>query len=125
MPGSVFDIPAQFRDMVDNSVNQAKSAFEQYLDATHKAASQIDGSTKSARDTAAEVNRQALAFVESNVSAYFDLVNRLMQAKSPDEVATLQKDFYSQQMAKLAEHGRDVGSAMEKAGSEALDRLKR
>lgn len=125
MPGTVFDIPAHFRDMVDNSVNQAKSAFEQYLDATHKAASQIDGSTKSARDTAAEVNRQALAFVESNVSAYFDLVGELMKAKSPDEVAVLQREFYSRQVAKLAEHGKDVGSVMEKAGSEALNRMKK
>ena len=125
MTRTMFDIPTQFREIVDNSVNQAKQAFEQYLDATHKAASQMEGSTKSVQDGAAEVNRRALAFVEENVSSYFDLVESLMKAKTMEEIAALQKDFYSQQMAKLAEHGKDMGSVMGKAGSDAFNKTKR
>ena len=59
-----FEIPEKMREMADRSVEQAKKAFEQFLNATQKAVATAEGSAKTLRDSAADVNRQALAYIE-------------------------------------------------------------
>ena len=81
--------------MADRSVEQAKKAFEQFLDATQKAVTTAEGSAKSLRDSTADVNRQALAYIEDNVSASFDFAQRLIQARTMEEIAALQREFIS------------------------------
>jgi hypothetical protein len=66
-----FDIPEQMRDAADKSVNQAKKAFDDFIDATRKVVAKAEGSAQSLREGAADVNRQALAYVEENVAASF------------------------------------------------------
>ena len=46
-----FEIPDKMREMADRSVEQAKKAFEQFLDATQKAVTTAEGSAKSLRNT--------------------------------------------------------------------------
>jgi hypothetical protein len=93
MQRTPFEIPDQMREMADKSVNEARKALGQYLDATHEAVAKAEGSAKSVRDGAAEVSRQALAFVEENVNASFDFAHRIVQARTVEEIAALQKEF--------------------------------
>ena len=124
MQRTPFDIPDQMRDMADKSVSQAKKALEQYLEATQKAVAKAEGSAKSVQQGTAEVNRQALAFLEENVSASFDLAQRLVQARTMEEIAALQKEFFTKQMANLAEQGKSLGSMMGRMGAEAAGKTK-
>ena len=97
---------------------------EQYLDATQKAVAKAEGSAKSVQEGAAEVNRQALAFLEENVAASFDLAQRLVQARTVEEIAALQKEFFTKQMANLAEQGKSLGTMMGRVRAEAADKIK-
>jgi phasin len=124
MQRTPFDIPDQMRDMADKSVGQAKKALEQYLDATQKAVAKAEGSAKSVQQGTAEVNRQALAFLEANVSATFDLAQRLVQARTMEEIAALQKEFFTKQMANFTEQGKSLGSMMGRMGAEAAGKTK-
>ncbi len=124
MQRTPFDIPDQMRDMADKSVSQAKKALEQYLEATQKAVSKAEGSAKSVQQGTAEVNRQALAFLEENVSASFDLAQRLVQARTMEEISALQKEFFTKQMATFAEQGKSLGSMMGRMGAEAAGKTK-
>jgi len=124
MQRTPFDIPDQMRDMADKSVSQAKKALEQYLEATQKAVAKVEGSAKSVQQGTAEVNRQALAFLEENVSASFDLAQRLVQARTMEEIAALQKEFFTKQMATFAEQGKGLGSMMGRMGAEAAGKTK-
>ena len=63
MQPTQFEIPEQMREVADRSVDQARKAFEQFLEATGQAIANAEGSAKSLREGAADVNRQALAFV--------------------------------------------------------------
>jgi phasin len=117
-----FDIPEQMREIADRSVNQAKSAFDQFMDATHKAVSKAEGSAKSLREGASDVNRQALAFMEGNVAASFDLAQRLVRARTVEEVASIQQEYIGRQMAALAEQGKQLGSMMGRAANEDSDK---
>ena len=93
-----FEIPEQMRDAANRSVDQAKKAFEQFLDAVGKAAAAAEGSAKSLGENAADLNRQAQAFV----AASFDLVQRLAQARSFEEMTALQQEFLKRQMEAIA-----------------------
>jgi hypothetical protein len=105
MQRTPFDIPDQMREVADRSVEQAKKAIGQYLDATHEAVAKAEGSAKSVRDGAAEVSRQALAYVEEN--------------------AALQKEFMARQLASLAEQGKSLGGMMGRAATDAMDKAKK
>lgn len=124
MQRTPFDIPDQMREMADRSVGQAKKALDQYLEATQKAIAQMEGSARSMQEGAADVNRQALAFVEENVAASFDLAQRLVQARTIEEIGALQKEFIEKQMKSLTEQGRNIGQMMGKAGAQAAGKMK-
>ena len=125
MQRTPFDIPDQMREVADRSVEQAKKAIGQYLDATHEAVAKAEGSARSVRDGAAEVSRQALAYVEENVAASFDYAHRLVQARTVEEIAALQKEFLAKQMASLSEQGKSLGAMMGHAATDAMDKIKK
>lgn len=125
MQRTPFEIPEQMREAADRSVGQAKKAFEQFLDATQKAVAKAEGSARSLQEGAADVNRQAMAFVEENMAASFDLAQRLVRARTVEEVASIQQEFVSRQMAKVAEQGKQIGEIVGRAASGATDKTKK
>jgi phasin len=114
-----FDIPDQMRDAADKSVNQAKKAFDDFMDATQKAVAKAEGSANSLREGAADANRQALAYLEQNVAASFELAQRIVRAKSVEEVAVIQQEYLQRQMRGMAEQGKSLGEMMTRAASAA------
>jgi phasin len=120
-----FDIPEQMREAADKSVNQAKKAFDDFIDATQKAVSKAEGSAQSLREGAADVNRQALAYVEENVAASFELAHRLVRARSVEEVAAIQQEFIQRQMKNLTQQGKSLGEMMGRAATAATGKAKK
>ncbi len=125
MQRTPFEIPDQMREAADRSVEQAKKAIGQYLEATQQAVAKAEGSAKSVRDGAAEMGRQALAYVEDNMTASFDFAQRLVQARTVEEIAALQKEFLAKQMASLSEQGKSLGQMMGRAATDAMDKAKK
>lgn len=124
MQRTPFEIPDQMREMADKSVEQARKALGQYLDATQQAVAKAEGSAQSVREGAADVSRQALAFVEENVHASFDFAHRLVQARTVEEIAALQKEFVARQMAGLAQQGKHIGDMVGRATKDVMDKTK-
>ena len=120
MQRTPFDIPDQMRDAADKSVDQARRAFDQFLDATQKAVAKTEGSVKSMRDGAADLNRQALAYVEENIAASFDLAQKLVRAHTVEEVAAIQQEFLRRQMQAAADQGKALGTMMGRAAKDAM-----
>jgi phasin len=114
-----FDIPDQMREAADKSVGQAKKAFDDFMDATQKAVAKAEGSVNTLREGAADANRQAIAYVEDNVAASFDLAHRLVRAKSVEEMAVIQQEFIQRQMRGLAEQGKSLGEMMTRTANAA------
>lgn len=125
MQRTPFDIPDQMRDVADKSVAEAKKAFDTFIDATQKAVAKAEGSAKSMREGAAEVSRQALAYVEENVAASLDLAQRLVQARTIEEVTALQQEYLRRQLAAAAEQGKSLGEMVGRATTEARDKTKK
>jgi len=125
MQRTPFEIPDQMREVADRSVEQAKKAIGQYLDATQQAVAKAEGSAQSVREGAAEMGRQALAYVEENMTASFDFAKRLVQARTVEEIAALQKEFLARQMASLTEQGKSLGQMMGRAATDVMDKAKK
>src|SRR3990167_3855436 len=120
-----FDIPEQMRDAADKSVNQAKKAFDDFIDATQKAVAKAEGSAQSLREGASDVNRQALAYVEENVAASFELAHRRGRARSVGEVAAIQQEFIQRQMKNLTQQCKSLGEMMGRATTAAAGKAKK
>ena len=114
-----FEIPEQMRDVAEQTVGQARKAIEQFLDATQKAVASAEGSVKTVGEGAADLSRQSLAFVEQNIAASFDLAQRLVQARTIEEMTALQQEFLRRQMAAAADQGKALGAMASRAASEA------
>ena len=125
MTRTPFQIPEQMRDVADRSVQEAKKAVEQFLDASQKAVANAEGSVRSLQEGAADINRQAMAFVEENMAASFDLAQRLVRARTVEEIASIQQEFMGRQMAKFAEQGKQLGDMAGRATANAAGKAKK
>ena len=115
MQRTPFDIPDQMRDVADKSVDQARKAVDQFIDATQKAVAKAEGSAKSLREGAADLNRQALAYRRGERRRLLRPRPTLVQARTVEEVAALQQEFLRRQMAAAAEQGKSLGGMMGRA----------
>jgi len=99
---STFQIPEQMRQFADASVEQARSSFNEFVEATQKALSNAEGSARSAHVGAGDAGRQALAFLEENVAATFEHAQRLVRATTLEELSALQREFIRNQFESLS-----------------------
>jgi phasin len=113
------------RKAAETSVNQARQAFEQFMDATQRAVAGAESSAKSVREGAADFSRQSLAFAEENIAASFDLAERLVQARTVQEIAALQQEFVRRQLKALTEQGQQLGELATRAVREADEKAKK
>jgi phasin len=119
MQPTPFDIPDQMRDAADRSLDQAKRALGQFMDATQAAVAKAEGSANVLRSGAADMQRQAMAYMEENIAAAFDYAERLVRARSLEEVAAIQQEFLKRQAEAVAEQGKSLGQMMGRAASAA------
>ena len=120
-----FEIPQQMRDLAEKSVEQARTAFGQVLDATQKAVAQAAGAPFTLGEGAADLSRQSLAYLEENVAASFDLAQRLVQARTLEEVTALQQEFLQRQMMAAAEQAKTLGTMAGRAASDTPKKPKK
>lgn len=125
MPVTPFEIPEQMRAAAGKSVEQARKAFDEFLDATQKAVAKAESSAKSLGEGAADVNRQALALAEENMAAAFELADRMVKARSIEEVAAMQQEFVQRQIRNFTEQSKSLGEMIGRAASAASDAAKK
>jgi len=58
------------------------------------------------------MNDKAVAFAEANVAAGFDLAQRLLAAKDPQEMGVVYQSHLKEQMEKMNAQFRELGSAL-------------
>jgi phasin len=119
-----FEVPNEMRDLADKSVEQAKRAFDSFMGATQNAAGNLQGTTQTVQEQAADATRQAVGFAEQNVKAAFDHAQQLVQAKGFDEVMKLQSDFMRNQMTAMQEQMKSMGETVQKTAQTAAAAVK-
>ncbi len=118
-PDKSYEIPDEMRDFAEKSVTQARKAFDGFIGAAHKAVETAQGSANALQTNAADMTRKTIGYAEQNVAAAFDLAQRMVRARDPQEVMQLQADFVRSQFAALQSQMKDVGSAVQEQVREA------
>ena len=67
------------------------------------------------------VSAHVLSYTERNVNAAFDLAQKLVRAKDPQEALVLQSEYLKTQLAVLQEQAKELGAVVQKSlGSGSL-----
>lgn len=110
----IYQIPTEVRDFAEKSVEQARKAFEGFAGAAQKAldtSADVPFGLQSAKD----VSTKALSFAEANVNAAFDLAQKLVHAKDPQEVFKLQSEFVQAQLKTIQEQTKELGATFQRS----------
>jgi phasin len=117
MSNPPFEVPTDLRDFAERSVDQARKAFEGFVTVAQKAAGAVDSASTTVQTNVKSVSAQALSYAEQNVNAAFDLADKLVKAKDPQEAFSLQSEYLKTQLAKLQEQAKEIGSLIQKSAS--------
>lgn len=110
-----FGIPPDMRALAEQSVEQAKTAFNTFMNAAHDAVGRFDAQARAAQAGARGVGDKAVSFAESNIAAAFDFAQKVVRATTPQELVRLQTEFIQAQMQALSEQARELGDAAKEA----------
>ena len=114
MSNSPFEIPNEMRDFAERSVEQARKAFEGFLSVAQRA-SGVASDAANTPGGAKAVGAHVLSYTERNVNAAFDLAQKLVRAKDPQEALALQSEYMKAQLAVLQEQAKELGAVVQKS----------
>ena len=113
-PLEQFAIPNELRSFAEQSVAQARKAFEGFIQAANQAVGQAHGQAQAAHSSANEIAHKSMAYAEQNVAATFDFAQKLMRAKDAAEVMGLQSEYLGRQMQALSAQVQELGQSAAK-----------
>ena len=113
-PFEQFGMPTEMRAFVEQSVTQAKHAFDGFVQAANQAMGQFHGQAQAARGGASEFAQKSMSYAEQNMAATFEFAERLMKAKDATEVMRLQSDYLGHQMQALSSQIQELGQSAAK-----------
>lgn len=100
----------KMREMAKSTLDRARDAVSKYMTESQKLREKADASVRATYSTAKEMNEKAVAYAEANVKAGFELAERLLQAKDPQEMGTIYQNHLKEQMEKMNAQFRELGS---------------
>ncbi|HEX4768258.1 MAG TPA: phasin [Lichenihabitans sp.] len=115
-----YEIPTEMRDLAEKSVDQARKAFEGFVNAAQRAAGQADTAANSVQSNAKSIGTKAMGFAEQNVRSAFDLAQKLVRAKDLQEVLSLQTDYARSQMTTIQDQAKELGTIVQSAAQGAV-----
>jgi hypothetical protein len=104
----------KMREMAQATLDKAKDAVSKYMAESQKMREKADSGVRATYSGAKEMNEKAVAFAEANVVAGFELAQRLLQAKDPQEMGAVYQNHLKEQMEKMNTQFRELGSLMSK-----------
>jgi phasin len=109
-----FEIPAEMRVLAEQSVEQAKLAFEKFISAANETVNTLEGRAKSAQAGAKDVREKAMSYAEENVGNAFAFAQKVVRAKDVNDLMKLQADYVKTQMQVLTEQAQELGQTASK-----------
>jgi phasin len=101
--------PPEMRAFAEQSVAQARKAFDELMAATQRTVSTFE--TSSAQFGFRGIQQKVVSFSERNISASFDFAQQLLHAKDGEEVMRLHAEYVKAQMQALSEQARELAQS--------------
>ncbi len=103
-----FEIPSSVRDLASKSVDQAREAYNRFIEAARQAHNVVTKSSNVFANGARELNEKTVKYTETNLTAQFELAQRLVHAKDLKEALDIQSQFARQQMETFAHQAQEL-----------------
>ncbi|MGQ3675681.1 phasin family protein [Xanthobacter sp. TB0139] len=103
------ELPAEVRAIAEKNVAQARQAFESLFQSTREAVGETDEHFDEVRASVQGLRTKALGMMQANMEASFEFMQKMVAAKSPQEMMSLQAGFLSRQMQSAAEQAQALG----------------
>ena len=110
-----YEIPTEMRDFAEKSVEQARKAIDGFMSAAQKTVDTFEGSSNTLQATATDATRKTFSYAEQNLSAAFDLAQRMVRAKDPQEAMQIQAEFVRSQFQAMQTQMKEFGSIAQSA----------
>ncbi len=117
-PMKPFEVPADMRKLAEQSVDQARHAFDSFIAAAHKTVSEMEGRANAARSGVLDMSSRAMGFAERNMTNSFDFAQNLVRAKDVEEVVRLQTEYVKLQLAALNEQAKALAEVATKTAKD-------
>jgi hypothetical protein len=104
----------KMREMAQTTLDKARDAVSNYMAETQKMREKADSGVRATYSGVKEMNDKAVAYAEANVAAGFELAQKLLQAKDPQEMGTIYQNHLKEQMEKMNAQFREFGSLISK-----------
>ena len=119
--GNQSAVTPQMRETGEQSVAQARKAYEQYATTTERVLRTMEDSARQAWSGAREVNIRMMTFADENAKAGFDYAERFVKAKDAEEVLSLQQAYLKAQSDRLSEQMRELRELSTRAARETVE----
>lgn len=106
-----FEIPNEMRDFAEKSVEQARKAFDSFMDAAQKASTTLETQQEEVGERARIANASAVAYAEANIAATFAYAQKLVRAKDLHEMVAIQTEFAKSQVETLTKQMNEKGQS--------------
>ncbi len=121
--GPDLELPAELRAIAEKNVAQARQAFDTLFDSARGAVGDSEERLKEVQSGIKELRQKTIGLVEANVNASFDFLNKLVQARSPQEVFSLQTAFLTEQAKAVAAQAASFGADAKSLGESTMKSL--
>jgi phasin len=112
MANAAYEIPEELRDFAERSVNQARKAFEGFVEVGKKTAGTVDRAGNEPQAGSKDASSQVLGFAERNVNAALDLAQKLVHVKDAQEALALEREFLKTQFDALQNEAQEIGKVL-------------
>jgi phasin len=116
-----FEIPDGMRELAERNVDQARSAYNQFLDMARQAQDMVAKSSDAMAQSAREIQSKALRYAEQNMDANFSFASDLARARDLREYMEVQTRYAQKQMQTYSEQAQELGRLM----ADAAQRVQR
>ena len=103
-----FEIPVEMKAFAEKSMEQARQAFDSFINATQTAVTTAESRAASARSGVKDVVDLAMRYSERNIATSFEFAQRLLHAKDAKEVTAIHSEYVNSQIAALTDQAKEL-----------------
>jgi phasin len=118
-PKMPFEVPPHMVAMAEKSFEQARRAFDQFLNAAQSTMAAMEDQNRQAQAGSKEVAGKIMSFAEQNMANAFAYAEKVVHAKDPQTLLQLHTEYVQSQMRALGEQTQAVAQAASQAAMDA------
>lgn len=119
-PAQQLEIPCEMRVVAERSVEQAKLAFDNYIQVIEDTASTFEERVEASQVGPQDISKMAMNFALRDTISAFEFAQKIIQARNIGEFIRFLAEFINLQLQVLSEQLKDLGETFSKATMDSI-----